>query len=136
MDGMNVLRRTRDIVIVGKGKSTLEAVAAAAAREQGRVIKYDPKPEKGFYYRSDHFSFAKVGVPALDPDAGTDFVGKPAGWGYDDAREVHKGGLSQAVRRDLSVLEHERRRRRPPAIFPDRQSRSERSEAAGMEARK
>ncbi|HVA17114.1 MAG TPA: M28 family metallopeptidase [Candidatus Dormibacteraeota bacterium] len=81
MDVMNVLGRTQDIVLVGKGKSTLDEVAAAAAREQGRVIKDDPEPEKGFYYRSDHFSFAQVGVPALDPDAGTDFVGKPAGWG-------------------------------------------------------
>ena len=51
-----------------------------AAGEQGRVIRPDAEPEKGFYYRSDHFNFAKQGVPALDPDEGVDFVGKPAGY--------------------------------------------------------
>ena len=45
------------------------------------MVRSDPEPEKGFYYRSDHFSFAKVGVPALDLDAGIDYIGKPAGWG-------------------------------------------------------
>ena len=45
------------------------------------MVRADPEPEKGFYYRSDHFSFAKVGVPAFDPDSGIDYVGKPAGWG-------------------------------------------------------
>jgi len=81
MDGMNVLGKTRDITEIGMGKSTLDEVVAAAAKEQGRVVRPDPEPEKGFYYRSDHFSFAKVGVPAFDPDSGVDYVGKPAGWG-------------------------------------------------------
>jgi Zn-dependent M28 family amino/carboxypeptidase len=81
MDGMNVLGKTRDITVVGKGKSTLDEVVARAAQEQGRVVRDDPEPEKGFYYRSDHFSFAKVGVPAFDPDGGIDYVGKPVGWG-------------------------------------------------------
>jgi Zn-dependent M28 family amino/carboxypeptidase len=81
MDGMNVLGKTRDITIVGKGKSTLDDLVASVAREQGRVVRDDPEPEKGFYYRSDHFSFAKVGVPAFDPDGGIDYIGKPAGWG-------------------------------------------------------
>ena len=48
---------------------------------QGRVLKGDPEPEKGFYYRSDHFNFAKVGVPALNTDEGVDFIGKPATFG-------------------------------------------------------
>ncbi|HEY3161798.1 MAG TPA: M28 family peptidase, partial [Vicinamibacterales bacterium] len=47
----------------------------------GRVIRPDPETEKGFYYRSDHFNFAKQGVPALDPDEGVEFVGKPPGYG-------------------------------------------------------
>ncbi len=81
MDGMNVWGRTSDITVVGNGKSTLDDVVAAVAREQGRRVDPDPEPEKGFYYRSDHFSFAKVGVPAFDPDAGVDFIGKPVGWG-------------------------------------------------------
>jgi len=81
MDGMNVLGKTRDITEIGMGKSTLDEVVAAVAKEQGRIVNDDPEPEKGFYYRSDHFSFAKVGVPAFDPDSGIDYMGKPAGWG-------------------------------------------------------
>jgi Zn-dependent M28 family amino/carboxypeptidase len=81
MDGMNVWGRTRDITITGSGKSTLDDIATQIAHEQGRTVDPDPEPEKGFYYRSDHFSFAKVGVPAFDPGSGIDFVGKPAGWG-------------------------------------------------------
>jgi Zn-dependent M28 family amino/carboxypeptidase len=45
------------------------------------VVKPDPEPEKGFYFRSDHFSFAKQGVPALDPDPGIEYLGRPEGWG-------------------------------------------------------
>jgi Zn-dependent M28 family amino/carboxypeptidase len=78
---MNVWGKTRDITEIGEGKSTLDEVVAEAAREQGRTVRPDPEPEKGYYYRSDHFSFAKVGIPAFDPDAGIDFIGKPAGWG-------------------------------------------------------
>jgi Zn-dependent M28 family amino/carboxypeptidase len=85
MDGLNVLGRTKDITLVGYGASDLDDYTAAAAAEQGRVIRPDPEPEKGFYYRSDHFNFAKQGVPALDtesgveldPGEGIDFVGKP-----------------------------------------------------------
>jgi Zn-dependent M28 family amino/carboxypeptidase len=81
MDGMNTWGRTHDILEIGMGKSTLDEVAAEAAKDQGRVVRPDAEPEKGFYYRSDHFSFAKVGVPALDPDSGSDYLGKPPGWG-------------------------------------------------------
>ncbi len=81
MDGMNVWGRTKDITLIGTGKSTLDEGAAQAAREQGRIVRADPEPEKGYYFRSDHFNFAKVGVPALDPDTGIDYVGRPAGFG-------------------------------------------------------
>jgi Zn-dependent M28 family amino/carboxypeptidase len=81
MDGLNVLGRTRDIEVIGLGQSTLDDVLTAAAAEQGRVVKPDAEPEKGFYYRSDHFNFAKQGVPALDPNSGVDYIGKPEGWG-------------------------------------------------------
>ena len=77
MDGLNVHGRTKDIVLVGLGASDLDDYARAAAGEQGRIVKPDAEPEKGFYYRSDHFNFAKQGVPALDPDGGVDFIGKP-----------------------------------------------------------
>jgi Zn-dependent M28 family amino/carboxypeptidase len=81
MDGLNVHGRTKDLTLIGYGASELDNYASAAAAEQGRVIRPDPETEKGFYYRSDHFNFAKQGVPALDPDEGTDFVGKPPEYG-------------------------------------------------------
>jgi len=87
MDGMNVWGKTRDITEIGRGKSTLDEVVADVAEEQGRIVRDDPEPEKGFYYRSDHFSFAKVGIPAFDPDAGIDFVGKPSGFGIKKREE-------------------------------------------------
>jgi len=87
MDGINVHGRTRDIVQIGRGASTLDDVVEAVAQDQGRVVKSDPEPEKGFYYRSDHFEFAKNGIPAFDPDEGVDFIGKPEGWGLEQRRK-------------------------------------------------
>ena len=81
MDGMNTLGKTKDIIMIGRGQSTVDELVDTAVREQGRQVKPDPESEKGFFYRSDHFSFAKQGVPAFDPNDGTDFIGKPAGWG-------------------------------------------------------
>jgi Zn-dependent M28 family amino/carboxypeptidase len=77
MDSWNVHGRTKDMTLIGLGASDLDDYARDAAAEQGRVIKGDPEPEKGFYYRSDHFNFAKEGVPALNPDGGVDYIGKP-----------------------------------------------------------
>ena len=81
IDGVNQWGRTKDLTVVGMGASDLDDYLKAAAEEQGRVLRPDPEPEKGFYYRSDHFNFAKQGVPALDPDSGIDFVGKDAAYG-------------------------------------------------------
>ena len=81
IDGVNQWGRTKDISVIGLGASDLDDYLRQAAQEQGRTITPDPEPEKGFYYRSDHFNFAKQGVPALDPDSGIEYIGKPAGWG-------------------------------------------------------
>jgi Zn-dependent M28 family amino/carboxypeptidase len=81
IDGVNQWGRTKDITVVGLGASDLDDYLRQAAQEQGRTLTPDPEPEKGFYYRSDHFNFAKQGVPALDPDSGVDYIGKPEGWG-------------------------------------------------------
>jgi Zn-dependent M28 family amino/carboxypeptidase len=78
LDGVNPWGRTRDITVIGMGASDLDDYLRDAAAEQGRTLRPDPEPEKGFYYRSDHFNFAKQGVPALYTDVGVDFVGKPA----------------------------------------------------------
>jgi Zn-dependent M28 family amino/carboxypeptidase len=81
MDSWNVHGRTKDLTLVGYGASDLDDYTRDAAAEQGRLVHPDAEPEKGFYYRSDHFNFAKQGVPALDPDGGIDYVGKPADYG-------------------------------------------------------
>ncbi|QQS44760.1 MAG: M28 family peptidase [Acidobacteriota bacterium] len=81
MDGFNQWGRTKDISIVGYGNSTLDDLLTEAVAGQGRVVKPDAEPEKGFFYRSDHFEFAKQGVPALYTDSGTEFIGKPADYG-------------------------------------------------------
>jgi Zn-dependent M28 family amino/carboxypeptidase len=81
MDSWNVHGRTKDVTLVGLGASDLDDYAVAAAAEQGRVVHGDAEPQKGFYYRSDHFNFAKQGVPALDPDSGVDFIGQPPEYG-------------------------------------------------------
>ena len=80
MDGVNQWGRTKDITMVGDDNSTLVDLLREAAAAQGRVVNPDPESEKGFYYRSDHFEFAKQGVPALYTDSGTDYVGKDANY--------------------------------------------------------
>jgi Zn-dependent M28 family amino/carboxypeptidase len=92
IDGANIWGETRDVTLVGYGKSSLDAVAQRFAKQQGRELKPDQFPDKGFYYRSDQFSLAKIGIPALYFDAGTDFVGQEPGWGkkqVDEWTEVH-----------------------------------------------
>ncbi|HSB19500.1 MAG TPA: M20/M25/M40 family metallo-hydrolase [Anaeromyxobacteraceae bacterium] len=79
MDGLRPLGRTRDVNMGGLGKSTLDAFVTAAAAAQGRVVTGDPFPERGHYYRSDQFSFAKAGVPAVSLGGGLDCIGKPEG---------------------------------------------------------
>jgi Zn-dependent M28 family amino/carboxypeptidase len=83
MDGLNIWGPTKDVTVVGMGQSSLDELARRLAAERGRVLAPDPEPEKGYYYRSDHFELAKVGIPSFYPDVGVDFVGKPEGWGKD-----------------------------------------------------
>jgi Zn-dependent M28 family amino/carboxypeptidase len=78
MDGVNQWGRTKDVTVIGMGASDLDDYLRDAAAEQGRTLRPDPESEKGFYYRSDHFNFAKQGVPALYADTGVEFIGKPA----------------------------------------------------------
>jgi Zn-dependent M28 family amino/carboxypeptidase len=77
VDGVNQWGRTSDITVIGLGASELDDYMRDAAAGQKRVLRPDPESEKGFYYRSDHFNFAKQGVPSLYTDTGIDFVGKP-----------------------------------------------------------
>ena len=81
IDGVNIWGRTRDVAVVGLGKSTLDEWIRAIAGAQDRVVVPESFPDKGAYYRSDHFSLARIGVPSAYTDAGTDVRGRPAGWG-------------------------------------------------------
>lgn len=81
MDGLNNIGPTRDMIIIGKGQSVLEDYLEDAAKSFGRVIAFEDHPEAGLFYRSDHFNFAKKGVPAVFPEAGIEVIGKPEGYG-------------------------------------------------------
>lgn len=80
-DGAQILGRTSDVEIIGRGKSTLEDLLGLAAAGQERSIVDEAFPDKGFYYRSDQLNFARIGVPALYFKAGVEVRGKPAGFG-------------------------------------------------------
>jgi Zn-dependent M28 family amino/carboxypeptidase len=81
MDGANQFGRTSDMRTIGFGASTLDDLGTAIAAEQGRTMLPDDHPERGSYYRSDHFEFAKVGVPSYYPKSGKLFIGQPADFG-------------------------------------------------------
>jgi len=87
IDGFNQWGRTTDMVVVGFGNSTLEDVLADVIKPAGRTLSPDPEPEKGFYFRSDHFEFAKKGVPSLYLDNGTHFIGKDSTYGITKRNE-------------------------------------------------
>ena len=80
-DGGNIWGHTHDTTFIGLGKSSIDEIAVLIAEEQGRVVKPDQFADKGYFYRSDQFSFARIGVPAMYLDTGTDFVDRPPGWG-------------------------------------------------------
>ena len=87
MDVLNQWGRTTDLTVVGMGQSQLDDVAGEIAGRLGRVLNPDPEPEKGFYYRSDHFSFARAGIPAFYADPGVDYLDKPPGYGIEKREE-------------------------------------------------
>ena len=81
IDGINIWGRTRDVSFIGLGKSNLDPIVKDLAAMQHRVVKPDELPDRGFFYRSDQFNLAKIGVPAAYFHAGLDVIGKPEGWG-------------------------------------------------------
>ena len=92
MDEINAFDKTNDIVVVGKGQSDLEDILQEEAEKAGRYVSYESHPEAGYYYRSDHFNFAKAGIPALYTNMGIDVVGKGKAYGQqkeDEFTEKH-----------------------------------------------
>ena len=83
VDGGNLLGRMRTLRVLGDTKSSLGPMLAELVRADTLTIEPDTHPERGYFYRSDHFSFAKVGVPSASIGAGVQFVGRPDGWGIE-----------------------------------------------------
>ena len=81
MDNLYAIGKTRDLTVIGLGASELDDYLRRAAAAQGRVLVQEPTPEKGFYYRSDHFNLAKQGVPMLYTKAGIDSLEHGPGYG-------------------------------------------------------
>ncbi len=106
MDGVNQWGRTKDITMVGDDNSSLVDLLRETATAQSRTVNPDPEPEKGFYYRSDHFEFAKQGVPALYTDSGTNYVGKDEAYSKQKrdeytAKDYHK--VSDEIKPDWDL---------------------------------
>ncbi|MDX6385930.1 MAG: hypothetical protein QOK48_3503 [Blastocatellia bacterium] len=95
LDSMNIHGPTHDFVPLGAERSSLKAVVEAIARERGLRISPDPRPEQGSFYRSDHFPFAKVGVPSISLKEGEDYVGRPKGWGEKNFKEYNDAHYHQ-----------------------------------------
>jgi hypothetical protein len=87
--------RTRDVITLGDGLSSLDSLFLVVAAAQGRTRALDPYPEQGFWERSDHFVFARVGIPAMFGAAGFDYIGRPAGWGKAQADAYLSGTYHQ-----------------------------------------
>lgn len=87
MDGLNYYGTTRDIIVVGQGQNDLEDYLKEEAAKTGRIIAYEPHPEAGYYYRSDHFNFAKAGIPALYTESGTQVIGRDENYGKKKGEE-------------------------------------------------
>ncbi|WP_127132660.1 M28 family metallopeptidase [Pseudoflavitalea rhizosphaerae] len=90
MDVLNPFGKTADIIVVGRGQSDLEDYLQEASTKAGRHISYETHPEAGYYYRSDHFNFAKVGIPALYTERGIDVVGKGKEYGEQLDKEYNE----------------------------------------------
>jgi Zn-dependent M28 family amino/carboxypeptidase len=87
MDALNIFGKTKDMTIVGYGYSQLDKYAIDVLKRHGRYASPDPTPEKGGYFRSDHFSFAKAGVPSLDLSNGVDNIEHGKEWGLAQAEK-------------------------------------------------
>jgi len=90
IDSMNVLGQTTDITPLGADRSTLGKFLEEVAKEKGLTISPDAHPEQGSFYRSDHFPFAKAGIPAVNFEPGSKFVGHSDKWGEEQFEDYNE----------------------------------------------
>ena len=95
LDSMNVLGPTNDFIPLGAERSTLKAVVDAVAKDMGLRVSPDARPEQGSFYRSDHFPFAKAGVPSISLKEGNDYVGRSKDWGEQQFRAYNTAHYHQ-----------------------------------------
>jgi Zn-dependent M28 family amino/carboxypeptidase len=95
LDSMNILGRTNDFIPLGAERSSLRRVVEMVARDRNLKVQPDARPEQGSFYRSDHFPFAKVGVPSISLKEGMDFVGRPQGWGEQQFKAYNTANYHQ-----------------------------------------
>jgi Zn-dependent M28 family amino/carboxypeptidase len=106
VDGFNPWGRTKGLEIIGWGNTTLEDLLVQAAATQGRQVGPEAMPERGYFYRSDHFEFAKLGVPSLYFKSGLDYVGRPKEFGLQKIEDFvahHYHRVSDDVRPDWDL---------------------------------
>jgi len=106
IDGISIFGKTKDILVIGKGKSDIDDAIERLARDQKRLTKPDAAPDKGFFYRSDQLNTAKIGIPSAYFHSGDEVIGRPEGWGKDqEARweADHYHQVSDEVRSDWNL---------------------------------
>jgi Zn-dependent M28 family amino/carboxypeptidase len=95
LDSMNVLGSTQDFIPLGAERSTLKRVVDAVAKTMGLRVSPDARPEQGSFYRSDHFPFAKAGVPSISLKEGSDYVGRSKEWGEEQFKAYNTAHYHQ-----------------------------------------
>lgn len=130
IDALNVYGPTRDVISIGHGFSELDDFLEKHAAAQGRVIKPDPYPERGYYYRSDHFNMARKGVPMIYAKGGNDYIGKDesflkmvqednAGRYHTPNDVIHDLWNFEGIKQDLLLLYHTGREIANSLAFPN-----------------
>jgi Zn-dependent M28 family amino/carboxypeptidase len=95
IDGLNLYGPARDIVLLGADRSTLGDMADELAAEHSRVVGPDPEPNRGYFFRSDHFPLAKIGIPALSVSEPVEFVGRDPGFAKRRRQEYNEKDYHQ-----------------------------------------
>ena len=132
IDAIQPLGRAKDVEVIGFGASDLEDLLATAAKSQNRTLTPDLRPEAGYFYRSDHFNFAKAGVPGALHQVRHAAARQARRHGQGDGRRLLRDPLSQARRRILGVLGRHRLDRGPAPPLRSRRPRRQCGNLAGM----